>query len=146
MPSTIGADCEVILDSVGYWIKPSSYKMVQPRIRQATIRADGSEGYVDLGPGKREWSMTILCLNDLAKYDDTSTGLSGQQYRDMLHASYTNSTGSTINFTDPINGTVAVHFDSWEEHIIDMKTQIIALATGGSLAASYEVTITLVEA
>jgi hypothetical protein len=79
-------------------------------------------------------------------YSGVSTGISGQQYRDMLHASYINSIGSTINFTDPINGTVAVHFDSWEEHIIDVKTQVIALATGGSLAASYEVEISLIEA
>ncbi|GHO98394.1 hypothetical protein KSF_084420 [Reticulibacter mediterranei] len=146
MSSTIGVDCEVILDSVGYWIRPNSYTVRQPRIRQATIRADGSEGYVDLGPGKREWSMTILCINDLMTYSGVSTGISGQQYRDMLHASYINSIGSTINFTDPTNNTFSVHLDSFAEHIPDLHGQITALATGGSLACSYEVTIALVEA
>jgi hypothetical protein len=146
MSSTISIDCEVILDLVGYWIKPNSYIVRQPRIRQATIRADGSEGYVDLGPGKREWSMTILCLNDLAKYDGTPTGVTGQQYRDSLRNSYTSNIGSTITFIDPINGSIQVHFDSYEEHITNVKTAIVALATGGSLACSYEVTITLVEA
>jgi hypothetical protein len=146
MSSTIGADCEVILDNQGYWIKPNSYIMRQPRIRQATIRADGSEGYVDLGPGKREWSMTILCINNLMTYSGVSTGISGQQYRDMLRASYINSTGSTINFIDPTNNTYSVHFDSFVEQIPDLRNQITAIATGGSLACSYEVTITLVEA
>lgn len=146
MSSIIGVDCEVILDSVGYWIKPNSYKMIQPRIRQATIRADGNEGYVDLGPGKREWSMTILCVNDLLRYDGTPTGLSGQQYRDSLRNSYTSNIGSTITFIDPINGSIQVHFDHYEETIIDIKTAITSLATGGSLAAGYEVGISLIEA
>jgi len=145
--ATISVDCELILDSVGYFIKPGSFIMRQPRIRQATIRADGGEGYVDLGPGKREWSMTILCVNDLVKYDGTSTGITGQQYRDALRASYTSSTGITINFVDPLNGlAIPVHLDSFEERILDLRSQIISAATGGSAAASYEVSITLVEA
>ena len=85
MPS-IGQDCEVALDGSGYFIKPGTFKMKQPRIRKATVRADGGEAYVDLGPGKRIWSMTVLCMNDLLKYDGTSTGLTGQQYRDALRA------------------------------------------------------------
>jgi len=145
--ATISVDCELILDSVGYFIKPGSFIMRQPRIRQATIRADGGEGYVDLGPGKREWSMTILCVNDLVKYDGTSTGITGQQYRDALRASYTSSTGITINFVDPLNGlAIPVHLDSFKERILDLRSQIFSAATGGSAAASYEVSITLVEA
>jgi len=145
--ATISVDCEIILDGTGYFIKPGSYTMYQPRIRQATIRADGSEGYVDLGPGKREWSMTILCTNDLAKYDGTPTGISGQQYRDALRTSYSSSTGTTINFVDPLNSAaIPIHFDSYQERILDVHSQIISAATGASPAASYEVTITLVEA
>jgi hypothetical protein len=91
--------------------------------------------------------MAILCINDLLKYDGTSTGTTGQQYRDALHSSYTNSVGTTINFTDPLNGSaIAVHFDSYEEMVRDLHSQIISLATGGSAAASYEVKIVLVEA
>ena len=145
--ATIGVDCEVIIDGTGYFIKPGSYKMRQPRIRKATIRADGGEAYVDLGPGKREWSMILLCLNDLLKYDSTASSLSGQQYRDALRTSYTTSIGTTINFTDPLNGTaIAVHFDSYQEQITDLHSQVIALATGNGNAASYEVTVELVEA
>jgi hypothetical protein len=145
--ATPGTDCEVVVDGTGFMVKPGSFVMRQPRVRQATIRADGGEGYVDLGPGKREWSMVILCVNDLVRYDGSSTGLSGQQYRDALRTSYTNSTGITINFVDPLNGSaIPVHFDQYEERILDTHSQVINIATGGSPAASYEVSIMLVEA
>lgn len=145
--ATIGIDCELILDGTGYFVRPGTYKMKQPRVRKATIRADGGESYVDLGPGKRAWSMVILCLNDMLKYDGTLTSLTGEQYRDALRASYNNSTGTTIQFTDPLNGTsVAVHFDSYIEAISDLHVQEVPLATGAPPALSYEVAIVLVEA
>ena len=145
--ATIGLDCEVILDGQGYFVRPGSYIVKQPRIRKATVRADGGESYVDLGPGRREWLMTILCINDLVKYDGTSTGLTGEQYRDALRTSYTGSVGSTIQYTDPLNSaSIAVHFDSYDETIRDLHSQIISAATGGSAAASYEVKIVLIEA
>ena len=143
----IGLDCEIILDGTGYFVRPKSYKMQQPRIRKATVRADGGQAYVDLGPGRRIWSMTILCLNDQLKYDGTLTGLSGQQYRDALRTSYTGSVGTTIQFIDPLNGSpVAVHFDSYSELVYDLRTQQVALATGASPALSYEAEIVLIEA
>ena len=143
----IGQDCEVILDGSGYFIKPGTFKMKQPRIRKATVRADGGEAYIDLGPGKRIWSMTVLCMNDLLKYDGTSAGLTGQQYRDALRASFTGSSGTTILFTDPLNGSaLPVHFDSYAEVIYDLHIQQVALATGASAALSYEVEIELLEA
>jgi hypothetical protein len=144
--ATIGIDCEIILDGTGYYIKANSYNMRQPRIREMTMRADGGASYVDLGPGKRVWSMTILCLNDLARYDGAATGKTGQQYRDALRTSYSASAGTTINYSDPLNsGPIAVHFDSYSERILDLHAQVIALATGGSLATTYEVSIELVE-
>ena len=144
--ATIGVDCEVMLDGSGYFLKPGSYQMQQPRIRSSTVRADGALSYVDLGPGKRRWQMVVLCLNDLQRYDGQPTGLAGQAYRDALRASYTGSLGTTVTFVDPLNGSSAVHFDSYSERIPDLHSQVIALATGGSLAASYEVSIELVEA
>jgi hypothetical protein len=146
MPA-IGQDCELILDGNGYFVKPGTYKMKQPRIRKATVRADGGESYVDLGAGKRVWSMVILCLNDLLKYDGTSTGLTGQQYRDALRGSFANSTGVSISFTDPQNGTaVSVHFDSYAEMIADLHIQQVALSTASTPALTFEVEIELVEA
>jgi hypothetical protein len=111
-----------------------------------SYRADGTLSYVDLGPGRREWEMVVLARNELLKYDSTSTGITGQQYRDQLVSSYTSNVGTTINFVDPLNNTIAVYFDNYEEMMLDLKSQIIALATGGSLAASYECKITLIEA
>jgi hypothetical protein len=144
---TIGLDCEIILDGTGYFIKSGSYQVKQPRVRHATYRADGSLAYVDLGPGKRTWSMIILARNELLRYDGTPSGSSGQQYRDALRTSYTATIGATINFTDPLNGIpIAVHFDAYEERIIDLHSQIISLSSGGSPAASYEISIELVEA
>ena len=73
--------------------------------------------------------MILLCLNDLLKYDGTPAGTTGQQYRDALKSSYTNSVGTTINFTDPLNGSaIAVHFDSYGEMVRDLHSQIISLA------------------
>jgi hypothetical protein len=146
--ATLGLDCEIILDGTGYFIKPESYSMKQPRLRKASVRADGGEAYIDLGPGRRQWSLIILCLNDLLKYDGTPTALSGQQYRDALRTSYTvSSLGSTINFSDPLNSSaVAVHFDNYQEVIRDLHSQIISAATGGAAGATYEVHIQLIEA
>jgi hypothetical protein len=145
--STIGYDCEIMLDSNGYFVKPGTYQVKQPRVRHMTYRADGSLAYVDLGPGRRTWEMVILCRNDLLRYDGSSTGISGQQYRDFLRNSYMSNVGATVNFVDPLNGTaIPVHFDNYEEKIIDLHSQIISLATGTPPTASYEVAITLVEA
>lgn len=145
--ATIGIDCELILDGSGYFIKPGTYRMQQPRIRKTTVRADGGLSYVDLGPGKHVWSMVVLCLNDLMRYDGTSTGLTGQQYRDALRTTYTGSIGTTIQYSDPINAAaVAVHFDTYKEAIPDIHMQQVALAVGGTPGLSYEVTIELVEA
>lgn len=147
MPFTIGIDAEIVLDGMGYFVLPRSYTMAQPRIRKTTVRADGGQAYVDLGPGKRTWSMTILCLNDQLKYDGTPTGLSGQEYRDALRASYTSSVGATVQFIDPLNGIpVPVHFDSYRERVHNLRVQQVPLATAAAPALSYEVEIVLIEA
>jgi hypothetical protein len=147
MSFTIGVDAEVGIDDQGYFVRPKSYKMQQPRLRKISVRADGGQAYVDLGPGRRIWSMTILCLNEQLKYDGTPTGLSGQQYRDALRASYTGSVGTTIQFVDPLNSSpIAVHFDSYSELVTNLRVQQVALATGGPPTLSYEVEIVLIEA
>src|SRR5258708_27314410 len=119
--------------------------MHRPRVRKAAVRADGAESYVDLGPGKRTWGMVVLCMNDLLKYDGTLTGSDGQTYRDALYASYMGSVGTTVNFTDPLGTGVAVHIDNYAETIMDLHTQQIAMATGGSPRMSYKGSLTLVE-
>jgi hypothetical protein len=143
--ATIGVDCEIILDGQGYLVAPGSYHMKQPRVRKASIRADNNEGYSDLGPGKRVWQMVILAINDLAKYDGTPTGLTGQQYRDALRASYLK-VNTTLAYTDPIEGTVQVRFDDYAETAPDLRTQQAGPVGGGSMGLSYHCAITLVEA
>ena len=143
--ATIGQDAEILLDSAPYFVQPGTYICKWPRIRKATVRADGGEGYVDLGPGKRAWSMVILCINDLNTYDGTSTGLTGQNYRDSLVASYSK-VAQTIPFQDPLGSSFQVHFDGYAEHTPDLHAQQVVLATGGALSNSYLVAIELVEA
>ena len=143
--ATLGVDCELILDGVGYFLKPGSYQMKQPRIRRTRLRADGGLSYVDLGPGKRIWSMTLLCLNDQRSYDGTPTGLTGQQYRDALRNSYQASTGGSVQYRDPLAGTFTVHIDTYTEVVQDLYIQQIPLALGVTAGLSYEVTIELLE-
>jgi hypothetical protein len=143
----IGFDCEFILDGTGYFVKPGSYQMKQPRIRKAQVRADGGLAYVDLGVGKRTWKLVVLCINDLLRYDGSTTGLTGQQYRDALRTSYLGSSGTTVQYSDPLNITaVAVHIDTYTEIVHDLHTQQSSLAVGGGASLSYEVTIELQEA
>jgi hypothetical protein len=48
--------------------------------------------------------------------------------------------------TDPLNeSALAIHFGSYEETVRDLHSQIISAPTGGSVTASYEVKIVLVE-
>lgn len=144
--ATIGVDCEVIIDGNGYFIVPESYIIKQPRISKEQYRADGTLSYVDIGPGKREFLMTVLAKNDLYKYDGTLTGTSGETYRSNLRSSYTSNIAATIVFKDPTNTSINVYFKNYQEKILDLKSQIIALSTGGSLAGSYECAIELLEA
>jgi hypothetical protein len=142
----IGVDCEIILDNQGYFIVPESYIIKQPRISKSAYRADGTLSYVDLGPGKREFLMTVLAKPSLLNYDGTANSNTGQQFRDALRSSYTSNIAATIVFKDPTNTSINVYFAHYQERILDLKSQIIALSTGGSLAGSYECAIELLEA
>lgn len=146
MSYVIGQNCHIILDGTGYYVKPLSYKIKRPRIAKAQYRADGSLSFVDIGPGKRTFTMTILAKNELPNYDGTTNSNTGEQFRDALVSSYTSNVATTISFTDPKNTSINVYFLSYEETILDLKSQIIPLSTGSSVAPSYECTIELLEA
>ncbi len=120
--ATIGVDCQVVLDGVGYWVEPHSYRVHRPRLRQASVTSGGGERYVDAGPGKRVWSFTVLALNDLTRYDGQPTGVSGQQYRDALVASYGKS--GALAFVDLEGIAWSVRFDDLVEAIPDPRTQL----------------------
>jgi len=138
---TIGVDCQIVLDAVGYFVAPRSYAMKRPRLRKASVTKSGQERYVDLGPGKREWHMTLLCLNQLVDYSGQTLPTSGRALRDGLRASYEKAPAggvSTLPFTDLDGTSYQVHFDDFEEQVRDPRTQLIA--------PSYHCPIVLVEA
>src|SRR4051812_39316798 len=118
MSFTIGNDSMVGIDGTGYMIKPESYIIKQPRIRKVSYRADGTLSYVDIGPGKRIFSMTVICRNELLKYDGSTISATGQQLRDALRSSYTSNIATTITFKDPTNTSINVYFDNYEEMIL----------------------------
>jgi hypothetical protein len=111
--------------------------MYRPRVRKAAITKGGGERYVDAGPGKRVWAFTILAVNDLVRYDGQLVGLSGQQFRDALLASYAK-VATTLSFTDPHGVSWTVRFDDYVEEVRDLRTQLTS--------ASYLCRVELVEA
>lgn len=125
---TVGLDCQIILDGSGYWIEPDSYQLIRQRIRRSVSnRVPGGavgagERYVDLGPGKREWAMTLACYQAMRDYAGAFLSQTGQQQRDALHASY-NKVNTTLPFTDPAGVAWQVHFDHLQETIADLRAQ-----------------------
>lgn len=72
---TIGLDCQLILDGVGYWIEPGSYLLQRPRQAAATgnriLAANhlgAGERYVDFGPQKRQWTFVVPCFQAMKDY------------------------------------------------------------------------------
>lgn len=134
---TVGTDCEVILDGTGYYLKPGSYSVHRPRVRKATVRADGNESYVDLGPGKRTWKFTVLAYSTMQKADGTTSGSSGTSYRSALYTSYAK-VATTLSYTDRQGTVQTVRFDDLLERVPDLKGQQPNL--------QYELEVTLREA
>lgn len=142
---TIGLDCHIILDGTGYFIDPNSYHMTRQRIRRAVSTRTPASGlygagerYIDLGPGKREWHLSVICYQAIHDFAGSSPALTGQQFRDALHTSY-NKIATVISFTDPTNSNWNVHFDHLEEQIIDVRAE-------GDGQLQYHCTIVLIEA
>lgn len=141
---TIGLDCEIMLDGSGYYVKPGTWEMEYPRVRSGRTRADATEAYCDFGPGKRIWQFMVLALNDLVNYDGSPSTSNGQHIRDGLKASY-EKVDTLLTLTDAAGTSYNVHFDSYIEYVVDLKTQQAGPAGGSGLAVSYEIAVTLVE-
>jgi hypothetical protein len=143
---TIGLDAQILLDGSGYFIEPTSFAVKQPRIRRAELTrtpaaagasgAGSGERYVDQGPGKREWSFTILAFQSIRTYAGTMVTLTGQQYRDAVHTSY-QKVNTTLAFTDPNSQSWTAHFDDLHEEIDDVRAQ-----NDGELQYYLHVTLT----
>jgi hypothetical protein len=111
------------------------------RIRKATLTKSGAERYVDLGPGKREWRMQLLCVNGLLDYTGAPLPGTGKALRDGLRASYEKAPAggtATLAYTDLDGMGYTVHFDDYEEQVRDPRTQLTS--------PSYHVAVVLVEA
>src|SRR5712692_5085428 len=134
--ATIGQDCEVIIDGTGYFVEPHSYAMKRIRIRKSTITKSGQERYVDSGPGKHEWHMILLCVNELTAFNGQSLGVTGLALRNALVASYNKI--QTVAFTDLDGQVYTVHFDDFEEQVRNPRTQLTS--------PSYHCAVLLVEA
>ena len=145
--ATVGTDCQLILDGIGYWIEPSSYQVTRPRVRRADLTgqaaspvgpgAGSGEKYIDRGPGKRDWKFIIVAFNALTKYDGTVQVTTGQQIHDSLQTSY-NKVNTILSYTDPNNATWNVRFDDMVEQIVDVRSQVDGI--------QYYMHISLVEA
>jgi hypothetical protein len=138
---TLGVDCQVILDRIGYFVEPHSYVMKRARIRKATLTKSGAERYIDLGPGKREWRMQLLCVDGLRDYTGAPLSGTGRALRDGLRLSYEKTPAggtTTLAYTDLDGMVYTVHFDDYEEQVRDPRTQLTS--------PSYHVVVVLVEA
>lgn len=135
--ATIALDCQIVLDGQGYLVAPRSVRVSRPRVRKATLTTANQERWVDLGPGKRVWTLTILALNDLTTYGGDPLGLSGQQIFDAVQASY-NKVAIALPFIDPAGQAWMVRFDSCIAAVRDARTQLTS--------PSYLIAVELVEA
>ena len=134
---TQSVDCQIILDGNGYMLAPSGHLMQRPRLRKATVAKGGAERYVDAGPGKHEWHLRILALTQMLDYSGQLLPLQGKAIRDALRTSY-EKVNTVLGFTDVDGNVWSVRFDSFEEHVVDPRTQVTGV--------SYHVDIVLVEA
>jgi hypothetical protein len=145
--ATIGTDCQLIVDGIGYWIEPSSYQLTRPRVRRADMTgqaaspvgpgAGAGERYIDRGPGKRDWKFIVVAFNNLTKYDGTVQVTSGQAIHDTLQTSY-NKVNTVLVYNDPNSIAWNVRFDDLVEQIVDVRSQIDGI--------QYYLHVTLVEA
>ncbi|MGH2387883.1 MAG: hypothetical protein ACRDIE_06720 [Chloroflexota bacterium] len=139
--ATLGVDCQVILDGAGYFVEPAGYVMKRPRLRKAVITKSGAERYIDLGPGKREWRLRLLCVNGLLDYTGAPLPATGKDLRDRLRAAYEKTpAGGTagLTYTDLDGMEYTVHFDDYEEEVRDPRTQLTS--------PGFHVAVVLVEA
>jgi hypothetical protein len=98
---------------------------------------DGTLRYTDLGPGKRTWHLTLLCLNQLRDYTGAGLTWTGQVMRDQLIASYRQA-GAALVFVDLDGEACLVRFDHLSLQVRDPRTQL--QGTG------YHALVTLLEA
>jgi len=144
---TIGLDCQLILDTNGYFIEPHSYQVIRPRVARTDLLgqaaspispgAGSGERYVDRGPAKREWKFIVVAFNNLTTYTGGVEATTGQALHTQLQTSY-NKVNVTLPYTDPNGDIWQVHFQDMVEELVDVRSQVDGL--------QWYMHITLVEA
>ncbi len=123
--ATIGVDCNVTLAgpnvnggaAVGFYLKPGSFTMTQPRHVQARRTAAGTVSYVENGLGKREFAFVVLCRDKIRNLDGTDNATTARQWRDRLWEFYA-SLNAGLTFVDPLGDSYRVRFAACEDRII----------------------------
>ena len=113
--------------------------MKRARLRRASVTKGGSERYVDLGPGKREWHLVLLCLNGLTDATGQPLVVSGESLRVSYEKAPTAGAVARppLGFVDLDGSAYQVHFDDYEEWVRDPR--------GALTIPSYHVSVMLVE-
>ena len=118
----MGTDCNIVLDGVGYFVKPGSMVVKRPRVRGATGNADGSMSYVDGGPGKARYEFTVYGKRGMRDFLGRPVETTPAAYRGSLLASYAK-LNTELGFVPPWGGAaISVRFDGLGERVLDPIT------------------------
>ena len=123
--ATIGVDCNVTLTNanvnggvpVGFFVKPGTFTMTQPRLAQARRTAAGSISYVESGLGKREFGFVVMCRSNVRNLDGTTNVTKARQWHDWLWEFYQR-LNEDHTFVDPLEDSYAVRFAGCEDRVI----------------------------
>lgn len=118
----VGVSGQILLNGYYYQLLAATYMYWRPRLRKATPRFDGNEGYVDQGLGKRLWKFTALALNDLTNADGSPFYLNATQIYNTLEGSYA-LVNQTMQYVDPAGVLYNVRFDHLAWHLLDPTSE-----------------------
>ena len=133
--AAIGVDCNVTLTNanvdngapVGFFIKPGTYTMSQPRRAQARPTAGGLVSYVESGLGKHEFAFVVLCRSNVRNFDGTTNAAKARQWHDWLWSFYQR-VNESHTFVDPLADSYEVRFAACEDRVIPFgKAQLWVL-------------------
>jgi len=132
----VGTDCQLVLDTFGYFIEPHSYQVIRPRVARTDLLgqaaspvspgAGSGERYIDRGPAKREWKFIIVAFNNLTTYTGAVETTTGEALHDQIQTSY-NKVNTVLPFVDPNNASWNVHFQDLVEELVDVRSQVDGL-------------------
>lgn len=63
--ATPGTDCNIVINSQGYFIKPDSWDRNKPRKYTTRFSKTGVNHYIDKGPLANEFSFTIMLYGNI---------------------------------------------------------------------------------